>query len=114
MVYLTHRDQFVGSPTSQQTPMRLRGGSSPARDTVEVLTFLRSASTVRAVVGGKTYEYQAPAGVSAKTFPLAVGNPSASVTRNGATVAEVRSPFTVGNSVGPQQNLAYYGVSSGR
>lgn len=100
-MFVTHRKQFANSKAaSGNQPMRptLDGTSMAPRDTVEVLTFLTAPATVQAVIGGKTYTASAPAGVSAVTFPLAVGSVSATATRNGAQILSVKSPYTVTNN----------------
>ncbi|MEU9830368.1 endo-1,3-alpha-glucanase family glycosylhydrolase [Streptosporangium sp. NPDC048047] len=115
VAYLTHRVQpYAAQPSYPQTKiMKLRGGGTPSRDTVEVLTMLRDAGKVSVTVGGATQTYDAPAGVSARTFALKPGTVSASVTRNGASVAAVTSPYEV--TAAPYvQDLHYRAVSSGR
>ena len=93
--------------------MRLRAGSSPARDTVEALTFLTAPATVQVTVGGTTTSCSVPAGPGTCTVPLAAGTVSAEVVRNGVEVAAVTSPSTV---VGTPdvQDLERVGASSGR
>ncbi|WP_219825429.1 endo-1,3-alpha-glucanase family glycosylhydrolase [Nonomuraea typhae] len=115
-VYLTHRLQKAsqrpgGGP--QTKFMTLRGGSSPARDTVEVLAFLTGAATIQAGIGGTAKKAEAAAGVTATTFPLAYGRQSASVVRAGKTTAKVVSPFEVRTSL-PNQDLQYVAATSGR
>lgn len=113
--YLTHRIQPVAAqPTYQQTKlMKLRGGSTAARDTVEVLTMLTAAGKVSVTIGGTTQSYDAPAGVSARTFRLQPGTASATVTRSSTPVAKVVSPYTI--SATPYvQDLHYRGTSSER
>jgi hypothetical protein len=117
VLYLSHRIQpHAANPTGGQTTlMALRTGSSPARDTVEVLSFLTSPATVTVKVGSNTYTYDAPAGVFAKTYPLATGRVTATAVRTGtsAPAAEVISPFPV-VSAPPVQDLNYYFSSSGQ
>ncbi|MGR6919655.1 endo-1,3-alpha-glucanase family glycosylhydrolase [[Actinomadura] parvosata] len=115
VAYLTHRVQPVAAaPTYAQTKlMKLRGGSTAARDTVEVLSMLTAAGKVSVTVGGTTQTYDAPAGVSAKTFPLKAGTASATVTRNSATVAKVVSPYPI-TATPYVQDLHYRATSSGR
>jgi hypothetical protein len=51
-----------------------------------------------------------PAGVTATTVPLASGTVSATATRNGRTILQGVSPYTVTNS--PQVNdFEYFGVA---
>ncbi|MEV0201676.1 endo-1,3-alpha-glucanase family glycosylhydrolase [Nonomuraea sp. NPDC050691] len=115
VLYLTHRIQpAAAQPTYAQTKlMKLRGGSTPARDTVEVLTMLTASTAVTVMVGGQKQTYTAPAGVSAKTFPLATGAVSASAARGGSVVAKAVSTAEV-KARPSVQTLQYYGVSSGR
>ncbi len=113
-VYVTHRTQpWQAKPRyPQQTTMKLRGGS-PARNTVEALTFLTKPGTVQVTVGGQTTSCKASAGVDTCTVPLRAGSVSAKVVRAGTTVAKVRSKNKVTNS--PYvQDLKYLGASSGR
>ena len=113
-VYLTHRiAPHAALPTYAQTElMKLRGGS-PARDTVEALTFLTAPATVKVTVGTTTTSCAAPAGVGVCTVPLRTGKVSASVERAGTAVAKVVSPATV--VARPYvQDLQYVGSASGR
>ncbi len=114
-VYLTHRTQpHAALPTFAQTLlMKLRGGSSPARDTVEALTFLTAPGTVRVKVGTSSYSCEVSAGVDTCTVPLGVGSVSATVERNGTPVTEVVSPATV-TTTPYVQDLQYVASSSGR
>lgn len=114
-VYLTHRLHALSArPSYPQTRlMSLRGGSSPARDTVEALTFLTAPATVTVRVGNQTHQCQAPAGVGTCTVPLSPGTVAAQIQRGGATVSSVTSPHTVTSS--PYvQNFEYAAASSGR
>lgn len=114
VLYLSHRVQPYGAkPSGQTSLMTLRSNSSPARDTVETLTFLTAAATVSVTVGSTTSTYTAPAGVYAHTVPLATGKVSAKVVRSGTTTASVSSPFSV-TSTPVYQNLQYHFVSSAR
>ncbi|MET7464044.1 endo-1,3-alpha-glucanase family glycosylhydrolase [Nonomuraea sp. NPDC005501] len=115
VAYLTHRIQPVAAtPTYAQTKlMKLRGGSTAARDTVEVLSMLTAAGKVSVTIGGTTQTYDAPAGVSAKTFPLKAGTASATVTRNAATTAKVVSPYPI-TTTPFVQDLHYRAASSDR
>lgn len=112
-LYLTSRTQPVAARQSypQTKLMTLRSGSTPARDTVEALTFLTAPATVTVTVGAATHSWQAPAGVSAKTLPLATGRISGTVVRSGTTTTAVTAPFTV-TSTPRVQDLSYHGVSS--
>jgi len=111
-VYLTHRKQPVAvKPTFKQTKLMVHGGGSPARNTVEALTFSRAAGTVQITVGGKTTSCAVDAGVDTCTVPLRTGTVSAKLVRGGATVASLKSPFSV-SSTPYVQDLEYVGSSS--
>jgi hypothetical protein len=114
-VYLTHRTQpHAALPTHPQTLlMKLRGGSSPARDTVETLTFLTAPATVRVQVGTSTYSCEVSAGVDTCTVPLGAGQVSATVERNGTPVTAVASPAVV-TTTPYVQDLQYVASASGR
>jgi hypothetical protein len=112
-MYLTHRGQPASAtPTYAETKlMVLRAGTTPARDTVEVLAFFKAATTVTVRVGAATYTWNAPAGVSAQTWPLGVGTVSATAVRDGATVSTVTSARTV-TTTPYVQDLEYFATSS--
>ena len=112
-LYVSNRDQLVVAKpvTVSSQPMTLRAGSTPARDTVEVLAFLTAPATITVHVGSASYSWAAPAGVAAHTFPLGVGQISASAQRDGAVVAAVTSPYSVLANP-PVQDMQYDAVSS--
>ena len=113
-VYLTHRTQPYAAPPSypQKLLMKLRGGS-PARDTVEALSFLTAPGIITITVGGHTTSCSAAAGVSSCLAPLSAGSISVAVTRGGATVASLTSPNQV-TATPYVQDLQYVAASSGR
>ncbi|WP_244312235.1 endo-1,3-alpha-glucanase family glycosylhydrolase [Microbispora hainanensis] len=115
VAYLTHRVHPVAAiPSYGETKlMKLRSGSTQARDTVEVLTMLTGAAKVTVDVGGTRQTYDAPAGVYAKTVPLKAGTASASVSRASTVVATATSPFTI-TTTPYVQDLHYRAASSGR
>src|SRR4051794_17457423 len=111
-VYLTHRKHAVAAkPTFAQTKLMKHGGGAPARNTVEALTFSRAAGTVQITVGGTTTSCAVDAGVDTCTVPLRTGSVSAKLVRGGATVASLKSPFSV-TSAPHVQDLEYVGSSS--
>jgi hypothetical protein len=112
-VYLTHRKHaWQAKPTFAQTKlMALRANTTPARDTVEALTFLTAPAQVSLTVGGTVHTWDAPAGVSARTVPLGTGAVSARVTRAGQTTAQVASPVAV-TATPEVQDLQYVATSS--
>jgi hypothetical protein len=113
VLHVSHRVQFADArPTRQSRLMELREGSSPARDDVEVLSFLTAPATVTVTVGSESHEYSAPAGVSTYRAPLAAGRISVTAHRDGEDVT-VTSPFPVEER--PEiQDVGYYFSSSAR
>lgn len=97
VAFLVHRAQFVGVNTTSEvsgvqtkfTVQRPRPTRTAPRDMVEVLTFLTASASVTVKVGANTYTYTAPAGMSAKLYPLAVAG------TGGITVQAVRGGTTV-------------------
>lgn len=115
VIYLSHRIQPAAAlPTGPQTVlMQLRPGSSPARDTVEVLSFLTAPATVVVRVGTASYSVAATAGVSVTSVPLGLGTVSAAITYSNGARLSVTSPFpVVARPV--VQDLQYFFVSSAR
>ncbi|MET9608453.1 glycoside hydrolase family 71 protein [Streptomyces sp. NPDC006512] len=114
-LYLTSRTQFASADPAgdQSLVMNLRKGSAAPRDTVEVLSFLKEAATVRTAVGPAKGEHRAPAGLHAELLPLKPGTSSAEVTRGGKAVTEVELPYPVEHDV-QVQDLQYYAATSGR
>lgn len=103
-IFLSHRQQaYQAKPSLGYAKlMAWRGATAPAnscgispRDTVEVLTMLRSSATVQLRIGSTTYTYTAKAGVNARTFPLAVGSVSARFLRSGKVKGTVATPKKV-------------------
>lgn len=113
-VYLTSRVQpYAARPSFPQTTLMTLRGGSPSRDTIEALTFLTAPGTVTIHAGNSTATCAVPAGVGMCTVPLHTGTLSATVSRNGATVAQITSthPVTDNPTV---QDLHYYADSSRR
>ena len=117
VIYISHRIQFANTaPSSLEgntSLMKLRGGSSPARDKVEVLSFLTQAASIKATVGGIATSIAVPAGVTPTLFDLHPGQVSAMVIRSGVNILSVTSDFTVKSSF-TKQDEGYYYASSGR
>jgi hypothetical protein len=115
-LYLTHREHaYAATPSTPHRLMAptLSGTATTPRNTVEVLTMLTAPASVSVTVGGVKTTWSAPAGIFAKTVPLAVGSVSATMSRNGSTLASVASPQAV-VSKPVVQDLQYYAVSSKR
>lgn len=113
-VYVTSRTHPVAARPTFTTQTKLtvmRSGSITPRDTVEALVFLTAPATIKVTVGSTVHTWEAPAGVSAKTFPLATGTVKASITRGGSTVGTAQLPKAVTSS--PYvQDLTYYADGS--
>jgi Glycosyl hydrolase family 71 len=110
--YVTHRTQpYAAKPSYPQTKLMAWRGGSPARDTVEALTFLTAPATVAVTVGTKTTTCNAPAGIATCIAPLAAGTVKVTVTRAGASVAAVTSPHKV-TTTPVVQDLQYVAASS--
>ncbi|MFJ3978563.1 glycoside hydrolase family 71 protein [Streptomyces sp. NPDC090021] len=114
-LYLSARTQFADAdPTGDQSlVMSLRKGSAPARDTVEVLSFLTEPASVRTTVGTTRGGHDAPAGIHSKLLPLKTGTSAAHVVRDGKATAKVDLPFRVDHEV-EVQDLQYHAATSGR
>lgn len=112
-IYLTHRKQKLSAKTTyaQKLYMTNHDGGTPARDTVEALTFSRAAGTVKIVVGGATHTCAVDAGVDTCTVPLGTGTVSAQLIRSGSVVSSLTSPFKV-TSNPYVQDFEYVGSSS--
>lgn len=114
--YLTHRKHFTDdmpSSGNQTVFQELRSNGGDPSDEVEILTFLTADSTVTASIASETNTYEASSGVHAETFPLAYGNHSASVERDGTTTADVESPWLVTDEF-VSQDILYWAANSGR
>lgn len=115
-VYLTSRVQFAGTqpvPGAQQKLMSPRAGTAPPRDMVEALTFLTAPAVLDTAVGTERQSHPVPAGVRATLVPLHTGWSTATVRRDGRTVAAVASRHPVRSQV-EVQDLQYYAATSGR
>jgi len=113
--YLVYRNQLVSAvPVNRSAaPMTLRQWSSPARDTVEVLSFLTAPAVVKVTVGTTTTTCNAPAGMSSCIAPLKVGAVKTTVVRGATEVAKVSSHTSV-TATPYNQNLEYLVDSSRR
>lgn len=113
--YLIYRSQPVSAVplNSSSSPMTLRGGSSLARDIVEVVTALTDAGTVDVTVGGTTTTCEVPAGIGTCVVPLEVGSVVATVTRGSTVAAHVSSHLDI-TATPYNQNLEYLVDSSRR
>lgn len=113
-IYVVHRTQpYAAQP---YTPHRLSAptlGNSltTPRDRVEVVTFLKAASTLRITVGSYVRTVEAPAGYSYRTVPLHTGQVSVTATRAGIVAEKVTSPHTI-KARKQVQDLQYYVANS--
>lgn len=113
-VYLNHRTQTTSAlPTYPQTRLMSWRGGSPARNTVEALTFMTAPGYVTITVGTTSYLCAVTAGVDSCTVPLGLGKVSATTSRAGTLTASVTTPLPV--VAQPYvQDLQYIAASSGR
>lgn len=113
--YLLYRNQLLSAVPANPSaaPMTLRAGSSPARDIVEVLSFLTSPAVVKVSVGGTTTTCNAPAGMSSCFAPLKVGSITVTAVRGTTEVSRVVSHAAV-TATPYNQNLEYLVDSSRR
>lgn len=112
VIHLSHRIQFAAArPTDQPMLMTLREGSSPARDEVEVLAFLKRKAIVEVTTGNTVQSYLAREGMSVWNTGLKPGETAVIVRRAGRVVASVRSPH-VGTADPAVQDLQYHFTSN--
>lgn len=86
---LTHRKHFYSDTQTYVPPggvstikyMKLRSGSTPARDTLEVAAILTAPGTLAITSGSVTVRRDAPAGYSFHTVPMNPGTQSATLER---------------------------------
>lgn len=118
-IYLSHRSHFANATFQSQklgqtrimTHWKRGTGETPNPvDIVECLTMLTAPASVTVTIGTTQHTYDAPAGLNAQTFPLAVGTVSAVATRSGSEVAKLTSPVQV--SATPFKDVFVY-VESG-
>lgn len=83
MVVITHRKQFAADKGSYPglVPMKIRGGSTAARDTLEALCFLDGPGTLVLQSGDTSFNFALDSGVTAKNIPLRPGIQKASIVR---------------------------------
>ena len=114
-IYVSHRVQPVNATItgSQTIFMKPRPGTSPPRDKVEVLSFLKESGTLQVTIGSVSSSVAVSAGVSSNLFNLGAGKVSAVVSRSSIPAVSVDSPWTVTTSR-EIQDLNYYFVTSGR
>lgn len=113
--YLLYRNQLLSAVPANPSaaPMTLRAWSSPARDTVEVLSFLTAPAIVKVTVGATTTTCNAPAGMSSCFAPLKVGSITVTAVRGTTEVSRVVSHTAV-TATPYNQNLEYLVDSSRR
>lgn len=112
-VYVTHRVQPHGAEPllGQDLQVLTNGDRDPARDMVEVQTFLTAPAQVTVSIGAAVHTYDSPAGTHWRSFPLVPGDVSATATRDGSIVAIAASPYAVASRL-PVQDLQYYAAGS--
>jgi hypothetical protein len=115
VLYVSHRGQQAGATVTNETaPMVLVANGSPARDDVEILSFLTAPATIDVTIGSMKYTFAAPAGINAQDYPLGAGTASATASRGTTVVASITSPYPITVGSVAIQDLGYRFVSSGR
>ncbi|MCG5431657.1 hypothetical protein LV457_05040 [Mycobacterium sp. MYCO198283] len=96
-LYVSHRTQPAAArPVYPQTKtMELVPDTTPAQDTVEVVSFATAPSQLTVSAGARQHRCQVPAGMGICSFPLATGMVSAAMWRDGRQVTAVQSPYEV-------------------
>ncbi len=108
-LYYFHRTQPLSlKGTKQESPIKLTGAPS---DEIELLAFLKEKGLLKIQINGKTYTKEAPAGMTSFKVPLEAGTPVFILERDGKTVTELKSSFSIKNEA-DYQNLLYYGDGS--
>ncbi|WP_434085880.1 endo-1,3-alpha-glucanase family glycosylhydrolase [Mycolicibacterium rufum] len=99
-VYVSHRAQLANSESSypESLPMKVRPGTPPPVDTVEVVVFATAPATVRATIGGVTSTCAVGGGRSVCNFSLRAGDVVIALERGGQVVTLVNSPYKVTNA----------------
>ncbi len=122
-LYLAHRKhQATGTPptytVSYPTKMVNNLGQTPLRDIIDVLAFPAADGVVEIYSGGTLLKSQAVTANNPTrvTTPLVAGTISCRMTRAGSVVpfTSITSPWTVGLTTQPVQNLAYMRLTSRR
>lgn len=113
--YASFRVQPVAAQTTVQ--QRLMGVSwlenAAPVDLVEVQTIVRGPTEIALQLGSRWLYYQAPAGVSTRTFPLAEGQVRLVAIRDGSVVTAMLSGQSVVSGVAVQ-DLAYHMIGGPR
>lgn len=108
---ITNRRHFTTATATVEPaprPTAILDGNSTPQDTIEVEVYATAPATV-SINGGAAQAVQA--GLTALTAPLAVGTPTATMTRNSSVVASVTSNVPVVSS--PEvYDFTYYAASS--
>ncbi|MDB5175884.1 MAG: C-terminal target protein [Candidatus Saccharibacteria bacterium] len=120
VIYVSNRDEFAGTypptkPTVQSAAelyfMKLNSGG-PARNKVEVVSFLTAPQSISVTIGGVTQSYTAPAGQSVQLFDLKNGAVSASINYANGTKRVVNGTTVTPNPL--VQDFMYRYANSAR
>jgi hypothetical protein len=114
-IYYSHRTQIF-DPTRlfapNDRPFRLLG-STPLHNDVEMVAMLTQPATLQIDLAGKTTEKTVAAGLQTLKAPASPGRPIFRIIRNGRTVAEKESDWSIDANPN-NSNPDYFGGSSTR
>lgn len=114
-LYYFHRVESTDGPDLglfQPKPMTMKYGPGPVNQ-IELLGFLTDAGTLRIITSAGTVEQKMPAGLQRITAPLSPGRPRFQLLREGKSVIDLESAFTV-RTKSNYQDLLYRSGSSNR
>jgi hypothetical protein len=120
VIYVSNRDEFAGTypptkPAVQSAAelyfMKLNSGG-PARNKVEVVSFLTAPQSISVTIGGAVQTYTAPAGQSVQLFDLKNGAVSASINYANGTKRVVNGTTVTPNPL--VQDFMYRYANSAR
>ncbi|MCY1062699.1 glycoside hydrolase family 71 protein [Nannocystis sp. SCPEA4] len=112
-LYYSHRLQATTAMpdlSQQESVYEAVNGGEPL-DEIELLAFLTAPATLEIEVGGEVQTTAAEAGIQSFRVPLVEGTPSFRVVRDGETVAEAVSAFSIDNTIVYQDMLYRSGGS---
>lgn len=116
-IYYCHRVQTVPlregpDPAKQPKKFECRG-KTPLKNDVELLAMLTAPAVLEITQGNDVVRAEAPAGLASLKAPARPGRPVFRIVRDGQTVVEQTSKWTITDQA-EYENLLYYGGSSTR
>jgi hypothetical protein len=108
-IYYSHRTALIPADGGGFKVM----GKTPVRNNVEMVALLTAPGVLVIDMGGRRYSRDVGAGLQVMQAPAAPGRPAFSIERNGRTVAQVASAWSITETETPE-NPMYFGGSSTR